>query len=230
MKLVNYTNYDEYKARQVEANKLKFANTFADKSEIRFISKYHLENCGLPQFGLCHGVRNGFEVEKFRIYLGDNIWGSDISETAARVPNCFVWDMHEVKPGWIGSTDFIYSNSWDHTYDPRLLFERWSGCLSDNGRLYITWTTKHSDEGVTEASGYDGFGCSLDELIEIIRRNLILEDVFVVEPQISSHLIRSALWRVRKKGISSLHSNMMLTHRKTVLVLRRRDIKPSDLA
>lgn len=83
------------------------------------------------------------------------ITGTDISESAASVPKCIVWDMHHVKPEWLGAIDFIYSNSSDHTYDAQLLFVRWVSCLSENGRPYVTWTIKHSDEGVMDETNVD---------------------------------------------------------------------------
>ena len=86
--------------------------------------------------GLCHGVRNGYEVRRLRTLLPTvDIVGTDISDTARDTPNCIVWDMHDVKPEWVGAIDLIYSNSWDHTYDPCVLFTNWSRCLSHEGRL-----------------------------------------------------------------------------------------------
>ncbi|MBK6621188.1 MAG: hypothetical protein IPG32_10020 [Saprospirales bacterium] len=44
--------------------------------------------------------------------------GTEISDSASKFSHTIEWDFHEVKPEWIGRADFIYSNSFDHSYDP----------------------------------------------------------------------------------------------------------------
>jgi hypothetical protein len=138
MKLIKFDNYDEYKSTQAAANRQKFHNVFAETEELRRIAEDLQGHVPDARRGLCHGVRNGYEVRYLRGRVpGLDLVGTDISETAAAIPNCIGWDMHEVKPEWVGATDFIYWNSWDHSYDPRLLFRRWTGCLSDRGRQVL---------------------------------------------------------------------------------------------
>lgn len=182
MKLLRYGSYKAYRDAQVEANRQKFSNVFADERELAVVAEHFASVVGQPKLGICHGVRNGYEVRRLRERLGPGVIGTDISETAASVPNCIVWDMHEVKPEWLGEVDFIYSNSWDHSYDPPMMFARWASCLSARGILYATWTVNHSDSGVTEETAVDAFGCSLDELIGVLRETMTIDQVLVTQP------------------------------------------------
>ena len=47
--------------------------------------------------GLCHGARNGFEVNIFNQNKNIKCIGTDISETAKIYKNLFVWDYHKKK-------------------------------------------------------------------------------------------------------------------------------------
>lgn len=224
MKLLTFKDYAEYRAIQTDANVQKFKNVFADPEELRRIAADFARRVPGPAFGLCHGVRNGFEVRVLRRLLpGVDIRGTDISATAAAVPHCFVWDMHEVQPEWIGSVDFLYSNSWDHTYDPALLFSRWSQCLSSRGRLYVPYTVQHSADGVTTDSKYDAFGCSLDELLPILQRSLVVEDVLEVRPRV--HVTRTLKKRIgylRAGRFQRVFSAPIRSRRVVILVLAGR--------
>jgi len=55
------------------------------------------------------------------------------------------WDFHEIKPEWVGSCDFIYTNSWDHAYDPREAFKAWCECLSTKRNSYLEHTHWHEN-------------------------------------------------------------------------------------
>lgn len=223
MKLIKFDNYDEYKTAQVAANELKFSHVFAERGELERIAADFAASVPAAGNGLCHGVRNGYEVQVLRSLLpGLDLLGTDISDTAKSVPNCIVWDMHEVKPEWLGKIDFMYSNSWDHCYDPKVLFERWAACLSYHGRLYLPYTELHSERGVTESSKYDAFGCSLDELIEILRRTLVVEGVLEIAPRATAKLWKRRLRYLTMGKFAKLKTVPRTSRHITVLVLRRR--------
>jgi hypothetical protein len=65
-----------------------------------------------------------------------------------------------VKQEWIGNVDFVYSNSWDHSFDPERLFKNWMERLKRSGRLFISWTPTHA----APVDSADCFSASLEEL------------------------------------------------------------------
>ena len=222
MKILSFESYEEYRQIQVAANKLKYEQVFAEDPELKRVAAHFRAHGRGASLGLCHGVRNGYEVRKLRALLpAVNIVGTDISDTVGNVQNCIVWDMHEVKPEWFGAVGFMYSNSWDHTYDPDLLFARWSECLLADGRLYLSYTDLHSEKGINESTKIDVFGCSLDELTRIVQRRFVLEDLLEVSPSMTFQT-----WRRRIAYLRHGHVVKALTARPTsrrvhVLVLRR---------
>ena len=141
-----YKNYKEYKKVQVAANKQKITYIFVDGNAIRTVLvPYILNNIPNPKFGICHGTRNGTEQQSFigEFKLHDKIvdvLGTEISDTATNYPNTIEWDFHEVKDEWLGSVDFIYSNSFDHSYKPNECLDTWMSCLTKDGILMLEWT------------------------------------------------------------------------------------------
>ena len=130
--------YEDYKQSQTSLNLEKFSITWVMEEEIEKLSKYIKENIASTGFGICHGSRNGFEVECFKKYLPNYaILGTDISHTANEVKHLIQWDFHEVKKEWLNTIDFIYSNSFDHSYDPYECLKAWLSCLSDKGLCFI---------------------------------------------------------------------------------------------
>jgi hypothetical protein len=61
--------------------------------------------------------------------------------------------------------DVIYSNSWDHSYDPRRCFTAWMRCLRPGGLCFLEHTSLHGEEGTSEL---DPFGISLPELVWLL--------------------------------------------------------------
>jgi hypothetical protein len=223
MKLLRFENYDEYRQAQIAANESKFGDVFAEIPVLRRIAAHFGRRSATSRVGLCHGVRNGYEVRRLRRLLPRvDIMGTDISSTAARIPNCIVWDMHDVKPEWRGAVDFMYSNSWDHTYDPELLFARWSECLSPSGRQYLSYTDLHSERGVVETSKSDPFGCSLDELIRMVQRSYTLDDVLEVRPRFTCQAFTRRMAHIRARRFTRALTARLRSRRVQVLVLRRR--------
>ena len=232
MKILSFGSYDEYKSVQVSANKLKFSQVYAEDPELRRIAAHFLKHSSTfarrasadrrgAGLGLCHGVRNGYEVRKLRSLLPNvNIIGTDISPTAEEVENCIVWDMHEIKPEWAGAVDFMYSNSWDHAYDPNLLFARWSECLAPGGRLYLSYTDLHSERGVNENTKIDVFGCSLDELARIVQPAFVLDEILDVAPVLTLQTWRRRLAYLREGQFERALTARLTSRRVQILVLR----------
>lgn len=132
-------DYELYREVQTRGNKFKLDKQWVPEDHIRILSEKVLKMGVKPKFGLCHGTRQGYEQAWFRDHLPGKpeVIGTEISDTATQFPDTIQWDFHEVKPEWIGATDLIYSNSWDHTYDPVKLFTAWSDCLAPGGVMML---------------------------------------------------------------------------------------------
>jgi hypothetical protein len=158
-------DYDKYRQIQEEGNKAKINNVWAREENISFLAQYMLSLGLKPQFGICHGTRRGREQEWFRKYLSCDVLGTEISETAINFPNTIQWDFHEVKPEWIDAADFIYSNSFDHSYDPEKCLNAWMSCVKKNGLCIIEHSSEHEPRG---ASRLDPFGADVIQMPYLI--------------------------------------------------------------
>ena len=111
-------DYEKYRQIQIAGNKQKIDNVWVLEKNISFLSDYIKRVLGKVEFGICHGTRRGKEQEWFRKYLDCDVIGTEISDTAEQYAHTVQWDFHETKPEWKDAVDFIYSNSFDHSYDP----------------------------------------------------------------------------------------------------------------
>jgi len=155
MKLFKHDSYEDYKKVQQEVAENGENNVWVSNVELEIMAKHMLSNMPRVSFGICHGVRNGYEVEHLKRYIVDersknvtfstdpsvyfvDIIGTEISDFASKYEDVIQWDFHNVKDEWLEKADFIYSNSIDHSYDPRLALSRWFTCLKPNtGLLYL---------------------------------------------------------------------------------------------
>lgn len=151
-------DYEKYRKTQTAGNKRKIYKVWVKEENIEFLSEYILRTIGQPSFGICHGTRRGKEQEWFRKYLGCEVIGTEISDTATRFPHTIQWDFHEVQPEWIDRCDFIYSNSLDHAYDPEKALNAWMSCVRPGGLCILEHTSEHEPAAVTNL---DPFGAQL---------------------------------------------------------------------
>lgn len=153
-------DYEQYKKAQVDGNKKKIDKVWALEENIKFLAEYFTKKIpGGVKFGLCHGTRRGVEQEWFSKYIpGAEVIGTEISDTATQFPKTIQWDFHEVKPEWVGKVDFIYSNSYDHSFDPKKCINAWMSCLKPGGLCVIEHST---GQLMTETSQMDPFGAEL---------------------------------------------------------------------
>lgn len=134
MEQYEYKDYKEYRAAQIRANNAKLDKVWADKETFEKIKNNH----GNAKSILCHGARNGKEISFFKEqYPNAKIIGTDISGTANMFENMFEWDFHNVNEDWINSFDIVYTNSFDHCFDPEKALTTWLGQLTENGKIYI---------------------------------------------------------------------------------------------
>lgn len=180
MKQLKVDSYKEYVKLQTKGNKAKLKknkNLHGIKNEeIDFVTKYVKKNIPEATFGICHGVRNGWEVCELRKSLDIDIIGTDISSTAVEFEHVIQHDFHKIKPEWLGSVDFIMTNSLDHSYDPAMAIDQWMSCVKDTGRLFLIWMKTHNESFLREGSG-DLFGANRPEYKDLIEKKYCLEEM-----------------------------------------------------
>jgi SAM-dependent methyltransferase len=160
-----YDDYETYRKVQEQGNKAKLRAQFVKKEHIFFLADW-LKARGKVSFGLCHGVRRGKEQKWFMKRLeGARVIGTDISETATEFENTVQWDFHDDNPEWQGRADFVYSNSWDHAYDPAKAFRAWAQCLVPGGVILIDHTSGHLPKS---SNTLDPFGATREAVIRIL--------------------------------------------------------------
>jgi hypothetical protein len=160
-------DYERYREVQQTANKGKLNEVWVREENIAFLAHYIRSLIPSPQFGICHGTRRGREQEWFRKHVGCEVIGTEISDTATSFPHTIQWDFHDVRPEWMGAADFIYSNSFDHSYDPEKCLNAWMSCLKAGGVTIIEHTSLHEPAGASER---DPFGADLIQMPYLITR------------------------------------------------------------
>ena len=161
-------DYDLYKKIQTLGNKGKIERVFATQENIAYLCRELEKIVPEIKFVLCHGTRNAAEQKYFQASLTKpaTILGTEISDTALQFPMTIEWDFHEVKPEWLGAVDIVYSNSFDHSYDPQKLFTAWLSCLSVNGVMALEWSLAHA----TPPTILDPFNVGLQGLTKLIEK------------------------------------------------------------
>jgi hypothetical protein len=173
MKLISFLDasgnfdYERYRNAQVAGNHEKIANNWVWKPTVEFLARYIIATVGVPRFGICHGTRRGNEQCWFRemFGIGAEIIGTEISDTAVQFPHTIQHDFHERRSEWIGRADFVYSNSWDHAYDPARAISVWMESLRPDGITILEHTLAHEPQ---YASEMDPFGIPFDELVAFV--------------------------------------------------------------
>jgi hypothetical protein len=139
-------NYDDYVRIESNTNKLKFHLTSFSWDELDTIVHNFKSNEVAKKpcvFALCQGVRNGSENRMFSSRLGFRVVGTDISDTIVNVSDGVLMDFHDCPKLWFEKVDFLYSNSWDQSYDMKACLTHWKELLSKEGLMYIVHTPNH---------------------------------------------------------------------------------------
>ena len=147
MKLYKYKNYDEYVKMQIIKNEKKIKLVWVKNHELILISKKIKQYIPGAKFGICHGVRNAWEVKRLKELLKIEILGTEIAPSATRFPNTIQWDFHKIKDEWKNNVYFIYRNSFDHSYDPIMSLDSWMKCIKkEKGICFIHWMKTNADK------------------------------------------------------------------------------------
>ena len=152
-------DYDRYKRVQQAGNLRKIQNIWVQRETLEVIAEYLKARQKTTTEGICHGTRRGLEQKWFTELTGANVIGTEISDSATQFSATIQHDFHEIKAEWQNKFDFIYSNSFDHSYDPKLAINAWMRSLKDTGFCFIEHTHLHGSAGVNET---DPFGAQLE--------------------------------------------------------------------
>ena len=168
MTLYQYPDYETYREVQTAGNKAKLNRQFVKESHIATLAEALEAGIGTVRFGLCHGTRRGQEQAWFAQHLSGapKVLGTEISDTASQFPNTVQWDFHDVNPDWDGRADFVYSNSWDHAFDPARAFGAWMQSLRPGGWLMLDHTRGHEPEA---ANALDPFAVTFERLTRMLQ-------------------------------------------------------------
>tara|TARA_B100000575_G_C23143302_1_gene666138 strand:- start:9976 stop:10566 length:591 start_codon:yes stop_codon:yes gene_type:complete len=165
MKIFKYNDYDTYIKQQKETtdfkyNKIVYVRSAVIKEIVGYASN-EVKNV------LCHGTRSGEEQRMFSEILPDaEIIGTEICDKAQYAPMTKVWDFNKPKEEWLGKFDIVYSNSLDHSIDPKSTLEVWGNQVSDKGFLAIEWSDYQNMKGVTIQDPLNATGNEIKELVE----------------------------------------------------------------
>jgi len=179
MKLWKYKNYEEYVKVQTNGNASKLTNVWADESCIDYICNLFRNPDGVSikrpaQYIICHGTRNGSEQKWFRKNIPDaTVIGTEISHTATEFPNTIQHDFHEPIKEYINKFDILYSNSLDHSYDPKKCLRTWIDQLNEDGLLCIDLA--QGREMVSRE--LDPLEISSEELIHLLYHDFGLQNI-----------------------------------------------------
>lgn len=145
MKTFEYENYEHYVREQVAGNHKKIHWQFKKKHHIRWIKSQQSEADNI----ICHGTRNGGEQKGFKqFYKNAYIIGTEISDTADQFEMTVQHDFAEPIEEWVGKFDIIYSNSFDHSFNPEKTIETWKNQLSDKGMMFLDWNDVHNSKSL----------------------------------------------------------------------------------
>jgi hypothetical protein len=161
-------DHQRYVEVQTAGNRRKLDMVWVQRENIELLARYVEARIPNPGFGLCHGTRRGLEQRWFAECLpGASVLGTEISDTASQFPDTLQWDFHEVKEEWLGRAAFVYSNSFDHAYDPEKALRGWMRCLVPGGLCLIEHSSRHGPAGASEL---DPFGAELVEMPYLVAR------------------------------------------------------------
>jgi hypothetical protein len=137
----------DYKKIQIQRNLLQLSNnaSYVDERDIKKISEYLNRSKKTKLDGICMGVRDNKEVYYFLKYLKKNsrVIGTDISPTIKKFKHGVMWNFNNYNKRWKNKFDFVYTNSIDHTTDPKKTFNIWLKYIKKGGFIFVDHNTSN---------------------------------------------------------------------------------------
>ena len=169
-----YKNEDAYKKYleiQKNAFERKIENQWETEENIYLLSSYLNQKYDKKLDGVCHGTRTGKEQEWFNKFLNHNsyVFGTDIGSNLEKYPNTIYFDMNVDNLEWKNKCYIIYSNSWDHSFNPHSMFKNWLSHLKTGGVLILNHTATHDPKNFKSVSETDPIAISAIELENLFK-------------------------------------------------------------
>ena len=183
MEIYKYDSYGHYVKAQTEANHVKIKKVYANEKNFAGYAKRKSD----AKTVICHGSRNGAELKFFaKAYakLGNKdvtVLGTDISDTATKFENTVQWDMMKPNREWKGKWDVVYSNSFDHSFDPVGTLKVWGDQLTKDGVIILEFSFHSKHQG--SARAWDPIGkMTPEDMLECIEKSgLTVKEVFTTQ-------------------------------------------------
>lgn len=176
MHLDTYDDYQKYLDAQLKKVKRRGFGPFFCQETIDSICDWMNARGLSPKAGLCHGARCGRECDAFlKHFPAATVIGTDIKPKSGRTANVKTisqvvhHDFMQINADWVHRHDFVYTNSFDHVYDPVAALNVWLDQLTDDGHLFVQWQ-------MGDVKG-DGFGAHLDEYMALFHQTGELIDL-----------------------------------------------------
>ncbi len=186
MKRHIFSSYREYIKSQCRLTRYKLkpmrhGESSVHKWVVKAIHEYWSTHQVYPVAnGLCHGVRRATEIDLFQKEFNQGHWiGTEIYKPSCDGIKIIHHDFSKPMDESFPKFDIIYSNSFDHSRDPRVTARVWLQSLSPTGRLFIEWTTWHDVIGRGRNTA-DCFSASEIEYHTLLSNIGIVHDVILV--------------------------------------------------
>lgn len=168
MSKLNRYNYDggyeNYRSEQIRGNYKKLDWKFRRPQHIDTIKTIVPEAKNI----LCHGTRGGGEQQTFiKHYPQAYVIGSEISDTATQFPNTVEHDFNIQRDEWIGKFDIIFSNAFDHSYDPDVTIEVWKEQLVPTGVMFLHWSSYQNKV----STSMDPVSGTVDQFVKFLQQH-----------------------------------------------------------
>ncbi len=177
MNLITHESYDEYVniQRQLTAKRTDNGRnilTWVSEDMLSDINKVLHSYVSDIKTMVCHGCRNGFEVNILQNLNPDaKVFGTDIYGLAYRYDRTYFreMDFDTVPEDWKEYFDVVYSNAIDHSRNPINTLLAWKSELKMNGVCFVAfhWSKRHG----TKADCFNlSFRKPIHEIWEIVEK------------------------------------------------------------
>jgi len=166
-KVFVYESYDDYLKIQKNASLERVGITWTQKDKIAYLCKNYLSlKFKKIKSGICHGARKENEILWFKSALkGCDVIGTDIIDRASNTLGLVQWDFNKENKDWQKRFDFVFSNSLNHSPDPKTTLYAWISQIKLSGIIIVEFNPQIE----TTLNKVSCFTFSIADLINDVR-------------------------------------------------------------